>query len=366
MSVLRKITANGKREFSPPATIAEFPKKAGEDFVAGARGDSDVMFGAASGDVFKISLNDPARLVKVSENAYEKINDMARAGDDFYFLTGDAVYRSSFDSGEVERVSPSSAQTSMSPFGENIILWSKGTRRAAQLLDTSSGSLSTLFAPENAVNVLRAADGGILTLEGGAVVNLWREGSWKREELYSGAAVQDAVEADGVLYVAKSSATDPPSALVSVDIATKEIAPLKFSGAVAFSLARGEGCVYGVKVAPDAQSGARKTAVFSFNLRTRADVTLISLNDEDTDAFLYLHDGVIFTDIGKSRMMSYDTRTRKSTTYSRSASLPLKAARSDSRVASLNRDGSVSWYNQGSPQVAADWLFTKDGSWREF
>ena len=74
----------------------------------------------------------------------------------------------------------------------------------------------------------------------------------------------------------------------------------------------------------------------------------------------------IYTNIGKSQIRSYDTKLRKEVQLNRSASLPLKLARSGNRIAVLNRDGSISWYNAGNGTVLADWYMTTEKQWFEF
>ena len=50
----------------------------------------------------------------------------------------------------------------------------------------------------------------------------------------------------------------------------------------------------------------------------------------------------------------------------RSASMPIKIEKNSKRLVVLNRDGSISWYNDNLSQVIADWYITKDGQWYEF
>ena len=46
--------------------------------------------------------------------------------------------------------------------------------------------------------------------------------------------------------------------------------------------------------------------------------------------------------------------------------MPLKVAGNGNRIAVLNRNGSVSWYNPDTSNVLSDWNMTADGQWSEF
>ena len=52
--------------------------------------------------------------------------------------------------------------------------------------------------------------------------------------------------------------------------------------------------------------------------------------------------------------------------FNRSASIPIKVSQNAARVVTLNRDGSISWYNKDLSQVLEDWYLTRDGQWYAF
>ncbi|MCR5171711.1 MAG: hypothetical protein K6B73_02445, partial [Treponema sp.] len=63
---------------------------------------------------------------------------------------------------------------------------------------------------------------------------------------------------------------------------------------------------------------------------------------------------------------SYNLMGKRNFEYKRSASMPLKIAKNNTRLVVLNRDGSISWYNPDMNGVLADWYLTTDGQWFEF
>ncbi|MBQ9494782.1 MAG: WD40 repeat domain-containing protein [Treponema sp.] len=354
------------KSFSTPQILKNYKSLGNEKIVAGTKYESTILLGSNGGNIYRTDATpetETLSLHALTDNIYEKIYDMANAPSGFYFLTKDAIYQSSYDTGIVNKLAQNPAHTHMATYGNGILLWSKGTKRDVQFLDFSTQQLKNLFTPKNSIQMLRVFRSIALDIENDTNVNAYHLDTGKREELYIGAGLQDAVLIDDILYVAKSSATNPPAALISVNVNTKEVVPLKVNGNVIYSLSSVGEMIYGITV----QSGeAKMTNLFSFMTRTLRSATLLKLNDEDTNAFTYFHDGTVYTDIGGDKVFGYSVSTRKNVQYNRSASLPLKVAQNGNHVVILNKDGSVSWYNVEKANVLADWYLTRDGAWFEF
>ena len=202
-------------------------------------------------------------------------------------------------------------------------------------------------------------------MENNSIVNIYNIDSEKFSEVYNGAGLQDAVIAeDGKLYIAKSFDTNPKSPLLKVDLNTKETVPTRLPGNVSFSLATDKSNIYGINVQESDTS--KRTNVFKYNILSDSSTTILSINDEDSDAFIYLKYPVLYTYIGKSKIRAVNLNGNKSMMLNRSASMPIKIEKNSKRVVVLNRDGSISWYNDNLSQVIADWYITKDGQWYEF
>jgi hypothetical protein len=364
---LKELESTGSNSISAPKTIRNFKTLTGDAVCCGAKEGTHILLGSQTGSLFRTdSIPDSSLLsfYPLTEDIYDKIYDMTPSGDDFYFLTGKAVYQSSYDRGTVNRRADNPGQTQIAASGSNVILWSRGTRRPVQMLNLDTNSVSTLFVPKTNIQSVRIFGNILLEMESNMYVNAYHLDTGQFEELYSGAALQDAVIINGILYVAKSSATNPASPLLSVNLTTKETVPVRADGNVIYALCSTDQTMYGIAVKSDENS--KKTILFSYNPDRMQTTTLLSLADEDTDAFTYLLGNEIYTNIGRDKVFSYNLSTRKTTTYNRSASLPLKVAQNASRLVVLNKDGSVSWYNPDIQQVLADWYLTKDGNWYEF
>ena len=302
---------------------------------------------------------------------YDHINDIASVGEDFYFLTPRALFLSSYDNGNVTRKATNHGHTNLIPYGERVILWSRDTRKAVQLLDVATGALTTLFTPQGALQQLRLTGDTLISVEGTATVNRYDLTQRKLETLYTGAGLQDALlTSKSDLYVAKSNATSPAVPLLYVNCDTKETVPIQaLKGNISYALAydgeKNASMLYGITIAGGANNSLR-TSVFSLNLKTRAVSSYMPTNEEDNDAFSYLAYPTLFTNLGKNQVRAYNLSSKREFTYKRSASLPIKVARNTTRLVVLNHDGSISWYNPTLSGVLADWYLTTEGQWFEF
>lgn len=332
-----------------------------------------IVLGSKAGNLFELPLaseSEPVgQLAVITENMYDKIYDIASIGSDFYFLTKDTIFRSSYDTGQIDTVGSHNGFTNIVSYGQDVILWSRGTKKAIVLMNLQTKETKTLFTPKNYIENLRLFGNKIVYIEGSTAVKLFDIDTGANSELYAGTGIQDAVLYNGTdLYVAKSASSNPRSPLISVDTVTQETVMMPVDGNVAFSLSldqeMGSNVIYGIQAI--SQENKAQTTIFAFYPERKTSSAIMKVADEDVSAFLTLYGTTIYTNIGKSQIRSYDTKTRKSINMNRSSSLPLKLARSSSRIAVLNRDGSISWYNPGNGQVIADWYMTTDKQWVEF
>ncbi|MBQ7158585.1 MAG: hypothetical protein IJS09_04040, partial [Treponema sp.] len=215
--------------------------KMNETIICAEIADNMLYAGTSQGNVYKVELveaaTDSETIYPLTDNMYDYIYDVAVKGEDFYFLTPNAIFLSSYDNGVVDKKGDNPGYTNLIPYGENIILWSKDTKLPVQLLDLASKSLSTIFTPEQTIQSLRLHADSLVSIEGNAIVNHYSIASKKKEQLYLGASLQDAIlTSETDLYVAKSSATNPAVPLLYVNCTTKETVPLSLRGNVAYAL----------------------------------------------------------------------------------------------------------------------------------
>ncbi len=360
------------KNLTSPILIKNLKGPRGKEIIThGIKSNSEVMLASRSGDLYKISISPEEETQNltpdflITENSFDKILDMCPINENFYFLTKNSLFISSYDTGTVNGVGENPGQTNILPYNDKVILWSVGTKNPVQLFDFSKPELKTLFTPKNNVQTVKLFGNIILEMENNSIVNIYNIDSEKFSEVYNGAGLQDAVIAeDGKLYIAKSFDTNPKSPLLKVDLNTKETVPTRLPGNVSFSLATDKSNIYGINVQESDTS--KRTNVFKYNILSDSSTTILSLNDEDSDAFIYLKYPVLYTYIGKSKIRAVNLNGNKSMMLNRSASMPIKIEKNSKRLVVLNRDGSISWYNDNLSQVIADWYITKDGQWYEF
>ncbi|MBQ2530334.1 MAG: hypothetical protein II547_08785, partial [Treponema sp.] len=87
---------------------------------------------------------------------------------------------------------------------------------------------------------------------------------------------------------------------------------------------------------------------------------------EDQDAFVKVVGNTLYTNLGKNQVYAYDIETGLVKVYRRTSSLPRKIACTADRIAFLNDDGGISWYNPLSQTAISQWYLGVDGKWIEF
>ena len=238
-------------------------------------------------------------------------------------------------------------------------------------MELSTGKMTQLFAPEGTVQTLKLYGTSLIDVESNSQVNLFDIPNLKKRELYKGTSIQDAILfTENDLYVAKSSGSSPNVPLIYVNVNTQETVPLSMKGNVAYSLTydydKNPAEIYGITIYTNSQTKKLTTSIFAYKPQTKSSRYLLSITDEDSEAFANLFDNVLYTNIGKSQVRSYNLSTRRDFLYRRSASMPIKTVRNQGKMVVLNRDGSISWYNPTLNTVLADWYLTTEGSWFEF
>lgn len=378
-TVLKNQTkASSKSILNPPAPflIKKFTNLSNKDsFTCASKNMTTVFLGTQSGNIYKmntVSETENLTLFPITEKLYDRIYDFTSDDTKFYFLTKNSIFASSYDNSVISRVGNNNSQTNIIKYKDGVILWSKDTRKSVQFVSLSNGGTATpklLFTPSNSLQVVRLFGDKIVFVQGNSSVNIFDIPSMQNAEIYSGTSVQDAIlYNDTDLYVAKTSAVDPATPLIQVNIVTKETVPLKISGTLAYSLShdssRENSPIYGITVTVNEDDSVTK--VFSFSPSEMSLTNLLQLKDEDPNAFTYLNYPLLYTNIGKNNIRSYNLETRENVQLKRSASMPIKIEVSGSRIAVLNRDGSISWYDSNSSKVIADWYLTNNGDWFEF
>lgn len=340
---------------------------------AAVKDATNIYFGAKSGQVYKseaeatITTN---TMYELTDNTYSKIYDMAPAESDFYFLTTNAIYRSSYDTGLISKLASTSGETNIINYKDNsVILWSQAEKNPVKLVDLDKKSSTVLFTPKNSIQLVRlcSVEGKdyLIEIESNSIVNLYDIQKGTLSEVYSGAGIQDAVLMNNKLvYIAKSAATNPQTPLLTVNPETMETVPLSIKANVTYALSSDGKTIYGLYILSD-ETG-RNTYVFSYNVYTKQMTNILKFAEEDAEAFTYLNGNNLFTNIGRNKVYCYNLSTKKRFAYNRSASIPKTLCMNSRRAVILNSNGSISWCGTMDSKLLADWYLTKDDQWYEF
>lgn len=371
VKMLESIDGN---QVSNPRLVKTLKGPRGSAVITSAIKDAtNIYFGGKAGNVYKSEVEATITtntMVELTENIYSKIYGMAPAESDFYFLTTNAIYRSSYDTGVISRLSTTSGETDILNYKNNsAITWTQSEKSPVKLVDFDKQSTKILFTPKSSVQKVRlfSVDGKdyLIEIESNSLVNLYdmQEGTLK--EIYSGTGIQDAVYMNNKLvYIAKSAATNPQTPLLTVNPETMETVPLNIKGNVTYALSTDGKTIYGLYIVSD--DTGRNTYVFSYNVYTKQMTNILKFAEEDAEAITYLNGNYLFTNIGRNKVYCYNLSTKKRFAYNRSASIPKTICANSRRVVILNSNGSISWCGTNDSKLLADWYLTKDGQWYEF
>lgn len=364
---LKVIETEGVHVFSTPVKLSSFSIEArpsllnvlkAQDFIYGICSNGSVqMLGCeqAEGTV---------AMTPVSKPVFSKITDIASFNNQFYFLTADSVYTSGMDDSSAVLTAQNNGSGNMLPVDEGIVLFTQDTTKAI----TFNGQ--NLYKPTGVIQSIHyissttsgTGEAAILVVEGSNTVKKIELNSGTVTTLYTGSGVQDALlTSERDLYVAKTSATNPPTSLVHVDTVTQETVSLPVNGSVMYALSAdsGNNTIFGVNIITGTQ---KKTDIFSYNLSSKTYKTLMYWSDEDTEAFTYWFNGKVVTNIGHTQLRSRSTSSSSEIQYSRVSALPVKVCGNNDNLLSLNRDGSVSWFAVNNNRHFKDAFLSIDGA----
>ena len=336
----------------------------------GYKQNTNIVLGSLSGSIYRIDAEPATSIVTMEEstnNIYSKIHDMTPAPSDFYFLTSNAIFKSSYDSGVVDKMAEVHNHTNIISYDdENVILWSKSTNNPIIMMNLSTKTQNTLFTPKSTLQTLKLSSIGekkyLIAIESNSKVNLYDFTNNQVKEIYSGTGIQDAVLTDdGNLYIGKSASTNPKSPMICVNPETYETVPLAVTGNVCYALSTQGSVIYGINLQED-----NNTYVFSYNTKTKKVTNILKFAEEDSEAFTYLYNNNLFTNIGRNKVYCYNISTKQRFSYERTASIPLSISQNKNRVVILNDNGCISWFGDNSANLLADWYLTTDEQWYEF
>ena len=330
-----------------------------------------LVYGTNSGALFQNGLYPSSEtiditLTRVTEPAHHRISDIIFVDTNYYFITNNNIYTGKILEKETSILAENINSTNLVSLGNDLILWSANESKPVYKLvmnDDGSTDLVQLFEIDKPITSLTVSQKGIVTITGNANVYLYDFEKNTNESIYSSSGLQDAILVDDEnIFVAKTAVTNPTSALINININTKETVPHPVKGDIMFSLESQEKAgtkqIYGVSIITS--NGKKTTEIFSYVPATKTYSPLLQWADEDTSAFVKVINGVIYTNIAKSGARSLNLSTKKSASLKRSASLPKDIAGNKNYIVTVNQDGSLTWYNNTTSAKLENWNFTAE------
>ncbi len=369
---LKMISADNAN-ISARSVILKYIATVGNSEITAVAKNNDTLYAACKdGSLHYIDLNPSAEVCLMTEGSkqvYSQIYDIDSVDDVFFFLTDTSVFTSSYTGKTIEPITSNigSYTNLISKDEDNIILWTKG--KTQPILFASADSAwtgKTIYTPTKSLQNVKLFNNKLIIIEGGSTVKLYDFDTAKIKELFNGTGIQDALLfSDTELYIAKTASSTPKSPLIQVDVQTLENVSLPITGEVSFGLSNGTNggnVFYGVLYS----SENNQTEIYSYSPLTKQYSTIMTWSEEDTEAFTWFNNGILYTNIGKDQIYGINIRTRKGFVYKRFAALPVKTTGNNNLLLVLNKDGSVSWYNAKSNTLYASWYITLSGEWISF
>ena len=364
------ITQTEKLYFNEnPIIIKNFYTESRPEISSLIKDNQNVLALCENGTIQKTSLEPNtvlSSMTNVSVAIYDKIHDIAVKDETFYFLTNNSVFSSSYNDRTITTVMNNKGYTNLLTYEDNFIFYSKNQASNVVLTNISSQSEKVLYKATNPIQTIHQKDNYLLVIEGSSKIVLIDILNNTSNTVYSGIGIQDAIlYTPQDIYVAKTAASSPNSALIHVDVDTKETVMVPIEGEVSFSLSQSSNSnvFYGVCL----YSGdVSRTDIFAYYPNNKHYTAIFQWGDEDTEAFTTFKNGYLYSNIGKTQVRAVNVSTRKSTVLPRFASLPMKLEANSTLMVVLNEDGSISWYNAKTNSLYANWYVTVEGNWIEY
>lgn len=352
-----------------PIIIKNFYTESRPEISSLIKDNQNVLALCENGTIQKTSLEPNtvlSSMTNVSVAIYDKIHDIAVKDETFYFLTNNSVFSSSYNDRTITTVMNNKGYTNLLTYEDNFIFYSKNQASNIVLTNISSQSEKVLYKASNPIQTIHQKDNYLLVIEGSSKIVLIDILNNTSNTVYSGIGIQDAIlYTPQDIYVAKTAASSPNSALIHVDVDTKETVMVPIEGEVSFSLSQSSNSnvFYGVCL----YSGdVSRTDIFAYYPNNKHYTAIFQWGDEDTEAFTTFKNGYLYSNIGKTQVRAVNVSTRKSTVLPRFASLPMKLEANSTLMVVLNEDGSISWYNAKTNSLYANWYVTVEGNWIEY
>lgn len=333
-----------------------------------------IVFGNEAGKLYSIPRTDYSgatpSLTLLAGEGIRRIDDIASDGSELYILSSGSLYRSS-GPGDAPILQFSGLRADrFRCLDESFVFWSATSIEPVTLASRDGLERRELYRPKEPINSLSVFGNKISCIVGTSKAVVIGITSGTPFE-YEGAGLQDAVQIGyESLVVSKSATSRSPSPLVLINTRTGETVPLPVTGELCFALKPSESTEtellgFIVRAQPSATTELVTITVDPSSISaTKVSVKAV-YPDEDLRAFLFIDRDTVLTNLGKGSLVEISMTNGRQAAISRDYALPLRAVALNKFFASVNGDGSLTWYYRKNRAIASSVALSEDGYWME-
>ncbi len=333
--------------------------------------DQNLYLGAKDGNVYSADAKEnslPSNLALISNEVYQKIHGICSDGQNVYILTNSSIIKTDYENKSPIIFNNSHYWTIISCAHGRLILRSDNRLAGIYSMDAQSGDAQLLFNSQNRIKRVREAtvngQKGFLEIEN-SKVNFYSFETGELSELYLGSGIQDAAALENnTLAVAKTASSNPTSALVLVNIKTRETVPVKMDGDITVSIEESGGFLFGSRLI--STSGGYTSSAFCFGTKALTLKEFASSAKEESESFVRPAFPLVFTNLGSKNVSVINAKSLKKYSLKSGSSLAVDIIKCQGQLATLNEDSSLTWYNVEQPIPLADWYIDSKNQIVEF
>jgi hypothetical protein len=251
----------------------------------------------------------------------------------------------------------------------SFLAWSAKKAGPILLVSADGASKTVLYQAKEGIRSLSAKDGTIAFIEGTSMAVAIGPEPKAKPFTYTGAGLQDALplSADRIL-ITKSTTMRSPSPILLISTETGETVPLPVEAELCYGLRQTEGATPGFVGFLVKNGDAPSTEIVTFAIdggaiATGGATTKAAYQDEDLTASLSVKGSLIYTNLGKGQLSCIDSEGNRQSRMDRGYSLPAKTAVMENYVATLNANGSITWFQARTNKLIGDAALGGRGVW---
>lgn len=339
--------------------------------------ESKIVFGSETGRLYEIpkpldtQFQDTVLTPTVLTDAkIVPIDDIVSNGNTLYLLSGGSVFSVAGPSQSPTLVFSGITANRFRMIEDAFLFWSWNSGGDVLMTSLQGDNPKVLYTAQEGIRSLTLFGRQIACVEGTSRAVVFSP-SLTKPFVYEGAGLQDAVLVSiESLIVSKSSTSRSPHPLLHIHTRTRETVPLPVQGELSFGLQPSPQNPHELLVFLVQAEGQSRTELVRIKIEGD-DITSTTVDkkavypDEDLKALLFVENNAVLTNLGKGSLVEIDLRTLRQYPLERGYALPLKPEVLGSYMASLNYDGSLSWYRRSSRSLISTGYLSEDTFWIE-